>query len=160
MTVSSGAHFGILGRFIGSGLALVFALVFAAITVWTSGDAIVAAGHRLLGTPENGVALAAAYALVSAVMVVIALVGHDLIVRVQRLVVPVATVVLLAGFAAYAGTFDGHRTLGEPATGGHWSTWVLVTVLAAAGPISYARRSATTPGASPAATATPGSRVP
>jgi purine-cytosine permease-like protein len=93
-------------------------------------------------------------------MVVIALVGHDLIVRVQRLVVPVATVVLLAGFAAYAGTFDGHRTLGEPATGGHWSTWVLVTVLAAAGPISYARRSATTPGASPAATATPGSRVP
>ena len=53
MTVSSGAHFGILGRFIGSGLALVFALVFAAITVWTSGDAIVAAGHRLLGTPET-----------------------------------------------------------------------------------------------------------
>ena len=53
MTVSSGAHFGILGRFIGSGLALVFALVFAAITVWTSGDAIVAAGHRLLGTPEG-----------------------------------------------------------------------------------------------------------
>jgi purine-cytosine permease-like protein len=137
MTVSSGAHFGILGRFIGSGLALVFALVFAAITVWTSGDAIVAAGHRLLGTPENGVALAAAYALVSVVMVVIALVGHDLIVRVQRFVVPVATVVLLAGFAAYAGTFDAHRTLGEPTTGSYWSTWVLVTVLAAAGPISY-----------------------
>jgi purine-cytosine permease-like protein len=137
MTVSSGAHFGILGRFIGSGLALVFALVFAAITVWTSGDAIVAAGHRLLGTPENGVALAVAYAVVSAVMVVIALVGHDLIVRVQRVVVPLATVVLLAGFGAYADTFDGHRRLAEPTTGGYWSTWVLVTVLAAAGPISY-----------------------
>jgi purine-cytosine permease-like protein len=137
MTVSSGAHFGILGRFIGSGLALVFALVFAAITVWTSGDAIVAAGHRLLGTPENGVALAVAYSVVSAVMVAIALFGHDLIVRVQRFVVPVATVVLLAGFWAFSGTFDVHRTLGDFTTGDYWTTWVLVAVLAAAGPISY-----------------------
>ncbi len=50
MTVSSGAFFGIRGRFIGSGLALAIALAFAAVTVWTSGDALVAAGHRLLGT--------------------------------------------------------------------------------------------------------------
>lgn len=137
MTVSSGAHFGILGRFIGSGLALLFALVYAAITVWTSGDAIVAAGHRLFGTPEGGGALALAYAVVSILMVVVALYGHDLIVRVQRLLVPVAAAVLLAGFAAYAGTFDPQRTLGEYATGGYWSTWTLVAVLAAAGPISY-----------------------
>ena len=44
MTVSSGAFFGIRGRFIGSGIALAIALGFAAVTVWTSGDAIVAAG--------------------------------------------------------------------------------------------------------------------
>ena len=137
MTVSSGAHFGILGRFIGSGLALVFALVFAAITVWTSGDAIVAASHRLLGTPEGDGALALAYAAVSVLMVAVALYGHDLIVRVQRMIVPVASVVLLAGFAAYSGSFDAHRTLGEYPTGGYWSTWTLVVVLAAAGPISY-----------------------
>src|SRR6478736_2739273 len=42
MTVSSGAFFGIRGRFIGSGIALLIALGFAAVTVWTSGDAIVA----------------------------------------------------------------------------------------------------------------------
>src|SRR4029078_5090185 len=53
MTVSSGAFFGIRGRFIGSGIALLIAFGFAAVTVWTSGDAIVAAGHRLLGTPQN-----------------------------------------------------------------------------------------------------------
>src|SRR5580698_10406502 len=35
MTVSSGAFFGIRGRFIGSGLALLIALGFAAVTVWT-----------------------------------------------------------------------------------------------------------------------------
>jgi len=50
MTVSSGAFFGIRGRFIGSGIALAIAFGFAAVTVWTSGDAIVAAGHRLLGS--------------------------------------------------------------------------------------------------------------
>jgi purine-cytosine permease-like protein len=137
MTVSSGAHFGILGRFIGSGLALVFALVFAAITVWTSGDAIVAASHRLLGTPEGDGALALAYAAVSVLMVAVALYGHDLIVRVQRMIVPIASVVLLAGFVAYSGNFDPHRTLGDYPTGGYWSTWTLVVVLAAAGPISY-----------------------
>jgi len=75
--------------------------------------------------------------VVSILMVVIALYGHDLIVRVQRVVVPVAAAVLLAGFAAYADGFDPHRTLGEYATGGYWSTWALVAVLAAAGPISY-----------------------
>src|SRR5258707_15355067 len=53
MTVSSGAFFGIRGRFIGSGLALAIALAFAAVTVWTSGDALVAAAHRLLGTPDS-----------------------------------------------------------------------------------------------------------
>ena len=57
MTVSSGAFFGIRGRFIGSGIALLIAFGFAAVTVWTSGDAIVAAGYRLLGTPENDAVL-------------------------------------------------------------------------------------------------------
>src|SRR4029077_16630160 len=37
MTVSSGAYFGIRGRFIGSGLALAIALGFAAGTVWAEG---------------------------------------------------------------------------------------------------------------------------
>jgi purine-cytosine permease-like protein len=48
MMVSSGAFFGIRGQFIGSGLALAIALGFAALMVWTSGDAIVAAAHRIL----------------------------------------------------------------------------------------------------------------
>ena len=60
MTVSSGACFGIRGRSIGSGLALAIALGFAAVTVCTSGDALVAAGHRLLGTPENDIVHAVA----------------------------------------------------------------------------------------------------
>ena len=84
MTVSSGAFFGIRGRFIGSGLALAIALGFAAVTVWTSGDAIVAAGHRLLGTPENDIVHAVAYAAVAALMVTVALYGHATIVAIQK----------------------------------------------------------------------------
>jgi purine-cytosine permease-like protein len=76
MTVSSGAFFGIRGRFIGSGLALAIALGFAAVTVWTSGDAIVAAAHRLLGTPATHLVHAVAYAVVAALMVTVALYGH------------------------------------------------------------------------------------
>ena len=76
MTVSSGAFFGIRGRFIGSGIALAIAFGFAAMTVWTSGDAIVAAGHRLLGTPQNDAVHAIAYAAVAALMVTVALYGQ------------------------------------------------------------------------------------
>src|SRR6201991_3525193 len=52
-TVSSGAHFGVTGRLVGSALTLAFALAYAAIAVWTSGDALVAGAHRLLGTPDS-----------------------------------------------------------------------------------------------------------
>ncbi len=109
MTVSSGAFFGIRGRFIGSGIALLIALGFAAVTVWTSGDAIVAAGHRLLGTPENDVVHAIAYAAVAALMVTVALYGHATIVAMQKVVVPVVGALMILGVFAFAGGFDSER---------------------------------------------------
>src|ERR1044071_7995294 len=80
-TVSSGAHFGVTGRLVGSALTLCFALAYAAIAVWTSGDA-----------------LAAEIALV-------ALYGHNTVVALQRIVVPVVGVLLLAGIVAFAPGF-------------------------------------------------------
>src|ERR1700761_9786535 len=113
MTVSSGAFFGIRGRFIGSGLALAIALGFAAVTVWTSGDALVAAGHRLLGTPENNAVHAIAYAAVAALMVTVALYGHATIVAMQKVVVPVVGVLMILGVFAFAGGFDPGASSGE-----------------------------------------------
>lgn len=49
--VSSGAHFGVVGRIVGSLLGLTGALAFAALSVWTGGDAIVAGSAKLFGTP-------------------------------------------------------------------------------------------------------------
>src|ERR1700742_1437527 len=44
-TVSSGAHFGVTGRLVGSALTLFFALAYAAIAVWTSGGPPVTPPH-------------------------------------------------------------------------------------------------------------------
>lgn len=137
MTVSSGAFYGIRGRFIGSGIALAIALGFAAVTVWTSGDAIVAAAHRMLATPENDVARALGYAAVAALMVTIALYGHATIVAMQKIVVPVVGALLVLGVLAFADTFQTASTTSEYALGGFWPTWTLSAVLFAAAPISY-----------------------
>lgn len=137
MTVSSGAFFGIRGRFIGSGLALAIALAFAAVTVWTSGDAIVAAAHRMVGTPNTAVAHGIAYAIVAALMVTVALYGHATIVAMQKIVVPVVGTLLVLGLFAFAGSADLTAPGGDYALGGFWQTWTLSAVLFAAAPISY-----------------------
>ena len=91
-TVSSGAHFGVTGRLVGSALTLAFALAYAAIAVWTSGDALVASAHRLLGTPAGDGALALGYALIAAEIAIVALYGHATVVALQKIVVPLVGV--------------------------------------------------------------------
>lgn len=137
--ISSGAHFGIMGRTIGSALALVASILFVAITIWTSGDALVAAADRLLGLGANDPMYLLVYALVAAGIVVVAVFGHGTIVFLaQRVAVPVCGLALLLGFAAYAGDF--HPGDYEPAgyaLGSFWPTWVLAASLVASGPVSY-----------------------
>jgi purine-cytosine permease-like protein len=137
-TVSSGGHFGIRGRLVGSGLTLAFALAYAAIAVWTSGDALVAASHRLIGTPTGDGALAVGYALIAIEIAAVALYGHATVVALQRIVVPVVGVLLLLGVVAFAGQFDAGHAGGGYILGGFWPTWMLAVTVAAAGPLSYA----------------------
>jgi purine-cytosine permease-like protein len=137
-TVSSGAHFGVTGRLVGSGLTLVFALAYAAIAVWTSGDALVASAGRLLGTPTGDVALALGYGLIAFEIALVALYGHATVVALQKIVVPVVGVLLLAGIFAFAGSFDAGYSGGGYVLGGFWQTWALAVTVAAAGPLSYA----------------------
>src|SRR4051794_36389672 len=47
--VSSGAHFGVRGRVVGSFLSLLTAIAFYSISVWVSGDALVGALVRVFG---------------------------------------------------------------------------------------------------------------
>jgi purine-cytosine permease-like protein len=136
--VSSGAHFGVRGRVVGSALTLLFALAYAAISVWTGGDALVASAARLVGTPEGDGALAAGYALIAAGMVGVALYGHATVVALQKALVPLVGVLLALGVVAFAARFDVGYGGGEYVLGGFWETWALSVVIAAAGPLSYA----------------------
>ena len=137
-TVASGAHFGVSGRLVGSALTLIFALAYAAIAVWTSGDALVATAHRLLGTPTGDGALAVGYALIAAEIALVALYGHATVVALQRIVVPLVGVLLLGGIVAFAGSFDPGYAGGGYILGSFWPTWALAVTVAAAGPLSYA----------------------
>ncbi|RYF54753.1 MAG: hypothetical protein EOO39_38920, partial [Cytophagaceae bacterium] len=125
------------GRFIGSLIALVTAVVYAAITVWTCGDAITAAAHRLTGAPINDLTRAGAYALVTMVMVPVAIYGHATIISTQRIVAPLVALIFITGVFAFSGTFDGARQAGEYELGGYWQSWFLSFVIGFAGPFSY-----------------------
>lgn len=137
--VSSGAHFGVRGRLIGSLLTLMFALAYAAIAVWTSGEALVAGASRLFGAPQNQVAYLVGYGVIALEVVLIALYGHATIVWAQKIIIPVAVIVLALGVLAYAPNF-------HPMDSAHhgyvleefWPTWLFAVTVSVGGPLSYA----------------------
>ena len=136
-SVSSGAHFGVLGRLVGSVIGLLIAACYAALAIWAGGQAIVAPAARLLGTPDGDLAYAAGYGAVAALVAVIAIYGYGLLQRAQKLLVPTVGVLTLTGVIAFAGDFDAGYGGGEYLLGSFWSTWALGVVLAVSGPVSY-----------------------
>src|SRR3979409_1142463 len=70
-------------------------------------------------------------------MVTVALYGHDTIVAMQKVVVPVVGALMILGVFAFAGGFNPGASRGEYTLGGFWQTWALSAVLFAAAPISY-----------------------
>lgn len=136
--VSSGAHFGVRGRLIGSFLTLAFALAYAAIAVWTAGDALVAAAHRAFGSPDNDLFLALGYGLIALEIVVVATFGHATVVALQKFVIPVVGLLLLVGLLAFLPDFDASASGGDYLLGDFWSTWLLCVSISIGGPLSYA----------------------
>ena len=136
--VSSGAHFGVRGRLIGSALTLAFALAYAAIAVWTAGDALVAASHREFGTPDNDLVLAIGYGLIAAEIVIVASFGHATVVAMQKFVIPIVGFLLVLGVLAFAGDFSPSKGGGDYLLGSYWSTWFLCVAVSVGGPLSYA----------------------
>lgn len=135
--VSSGAHFGVVGRIIGSAIALFTAVGFTALTVWTGGEAAVSGGHRLFGLPSSNVSLAVAYALISAIILAVGIYGHATVVAMQKFVAVPVVVLLLIGFVTLGSHFHAGYAGGHYILGGFWATWVLSVVTAASLPISY-----------------------
>src|SRR6478609_8999337 len=76
--VSSGAYFGVAGRLIGSFLEATASLAFAAISIWTGGDALASALIRYFDIQDNEAVRLGAYAVLSIIVTVISVYGHHI----------------------------------------------------------------------------------
>jgi purine-cytosine permease-like protein len=90
--VSSSAHFGVVGRIVGSFLSLLTAVAFFSISVWSSGDAVVRAAVRAFGIKESEVLYACAYAVFTLIVLVICIYGFRLMLLVNKIAVVASSI--------------------------------------------------------------------
>jgi purine-cytosine permease-like protein len=134
--VSSGAFFGVTGRYLGSLISLVIGLAFFAILVWTSGQTILNVFHRIFGSGTGDVALSVAMLVVSLMSFALAIYGHATLVASFRFIGIVSAGVSLLALVVLAGKFHAVHG-GSYRLGDYWPTWVLTMVLAALLPITW-----------------------
>ncbi|CAG8868066.1 hypothetical protein PS627_02828 [Pseudomonas fluorescens] len=136
--VSSGAHFGVHGRIVGSFLSLLTAVAFFSLSVWSSGDALVGGAKRLAGLPETDLTLGLAYGLFAVLVLVVCIYGFRFMLWVNKIAVWASSLLFLLGIAAFAGPFDagyaGSVSLGQP---GFWAAFVGSAILAMSNPVSF-----------------------
>jgi purine-cytosine permease-like protein len=131
---ASGATFGVRGRIIGSTIGLATCLVSVALTVWTSGSAGMAVAGRLFGLPESGGAQAGAYAVVTAIAVVVAIWGYRWLVRSTAVLALIGGILLILIPFAFASDIQWDYAGGDYLLGGFWPTWFSVaTTIGVAG---------------------------
>ncbi|GAA4527240.1 purine-cytosine permease family protein [Amycolatopsis samaneae] len=136
--VSSGAHFGVVGRCVGSFLSLLTAITFFAISVWVSGDAVAGAAQRLFGFDGGAALRGVAYGLIAVATLVVCIYGYRFMLLINRIAVVLGTTIMLLGVFAYGGSFDpGFAGTGAYALGSFWPTWILATLTVLANPISF-----------------------
>ncbi|MCO2565965.1 cytosine permease [Pseudomonas aeruginosa] len=136
--VSSGAHFGVHGRIVGSFLSLLTAIAFFSLSVWSSGDALGGGARRLVGLEESELNLGLAYGLFAVLVLTVCIYGFRFMLLVNRIAVWAASLLFLLGLFAFAGPFDaayaGSVQLGQP---GFWAAFIGATLLAMSNPISF-----------------------
>ncbi|WP_288476089.1 cytosine permease [uncultured Pseudomonas sp.] len=136
--VSSGAHFGVHGRIVGSFLSLLTAIAFFSLSVWSSGDALVGGAQRLVGLPENALSLGLAYGLFAVLVLTVCLYGFRFMLWVNKIAVVSASLLFLLGIPAFAGSFDagyaGTLQAGQP---GFWAAFVGAALVAMSNPVSF-----------------------
>ncbi|MCT2594716.1 cytosine permease [Streptomyces sp. N2-109] len=136
--VSSGAHFGVRGRVIGNLITVVTALGFFSIAVWTGGTAVMVAGHRILATPTGPTALTVAMLITAAAVVLVAVRGHDALVRTYRITALAGGAVLAGVVLVLAPQFDPGYAGGDLVLDSALHTWLLAATASASVPLSYA----------------------
>ncbi|MEV5647806.1 cytosine permease [Nocardia sp. NPDC052254] len=128
--VSSGAFFGVGGRLIGTLLEAAASLIFAALSIWTGGAALVGALDRMFAVHSDMIELIC-YGVISVIVTVVSVFGHGSMVAVQRLMIPTAGICLIAGLFVYGGDFDPSYSGGGYVLGSALNTWVASMLLIA-----------------------------
>ncbi|MFH7042267.1 cytosine permease [Paucibacter sp. JuS9] len=137
--VSSGAHFGIHGRIVGSFLALLTSVAFFSLAVWSSGDALVGGAHELAGLPVNGLTLGLAYAFFAVLVLAVCIYGFRFMLWVNKIAVWAASLLFLAALLAFAGAFDqGYPGRIHHGDASYWPAFVAAVAVALSNPLSFA----------------------
>ena len=103
--VSSGAHFGVHGRIVGSFLSLLTAIAFFSLSVWSSGDALIGGAKRLIGLPETDLTLGLAYGLFAILVLTVCIYGFRFLLWVNKIAVWSASLLFLLGIFAFRRAF-------------------------------------------------------
>ena len=137
--VSSSAHLGVHGRIVGSFLSLLTAVTFFAISVWSSGDALVGTASRVLGVPESPVSFGAAYAVFAGLVLVVCIYGFRFMLLVNKIAVVAATALFVLGAFAFAGGFDASYpgTIADSDPALWWSSFIGAALIVLANPVSF-----------------------
>jgi purine-cytosine permease-like protein len=135
-SVSSGAFFGVSGRYLGSLISLFIALSFFAILIWTAGQTAIVVFHRIFGSGTGTVALDIAMAIIGLIAFVLAIYGHATLVASFRIIAIGSAVVSLVALIVLSNKFHAVHG-GDYLLGEYWPTWVLTMVLAASLPVSW-----------------------
>ncbi|UNB51553.1 cytosine permease [Mycolicibacterium sp. YH-1] len=137
--VSSGAYFGVAGRLIGSFLEATASLAFAAISIWTGGDALASALIRYFDIQDNEAVRLGAYAVLSIIVTVISVYGHHIMMSSLKFILPTAGLCMIIGLFVYSKDFDAsYPGTGSYAFDSHLVTWLISALLCAATVSSYA----------------------
>ncbi len=136
--VSSGAHFGVHGRIVGSFLSLLTAVAFFSLSVWSSGDALIGGAKRLVGLPENDLTLGLAYGVFAVLVLAVCIYGFRIMLWVNKIAVWASSLLFLLGLVAFAGPFDmnyaGTLDLDQA---GFWAAFIGAALLAMSNPVSF-----------------------
>jgi purine-cytosine permease-like protein len=136
--VASGAFFGVAGRLIGSMLEATASLAFAALSIWTGGDALAGALARYFNMNDTNIPRLIAYAVLSVLVTVVSILGHNMMVAAQRFMIPTAGLCMLVGLGVYGRLFDAnypgthHLIFGSVA-----ATWVASALVCCSTVASY-----------------------
>ncbi len=138
--VSSGAHFGVKGRLVGSFLSLLTAIAFYSISVWVSGDALLGAISRFFGVDTSSALFRGLiYAIIGALVIMVVIYGYQFMLLVNKTVVYANTILMLAGIIAFGSLFSASYNPGPAAyaLGSFWPTFILSALIVMGNPISF-----------------------